>query len=251
MDATAAAAAQEGPGPPPPLPHGSAEFVQRVLRRFLSEGAWGGFPWGYAAATAPEVQRAIATEVLAHPLAVKFPPSVISQRRFLKRYVTMCEEAGEEVAEELYLTYATLATRPSKCATDGYQTFLCRPDVALTVPVSRNLVAGGTTGLALWPAALAMVEWILAGNAGLFAGKRVLELGSGCGLLGLALARLTTAELVLLTDHHPAVLGRLRSTLALNGIVAGVPPPAGPTVDIRSLDWEDFDGHQRSGITAT
>lgn len=52
------------------------------------------------------------------------------------------------------------------------------------------------------------------------AGKRCVELGSGAGLLGVALARLEVREL-LLTDGDHTTLGNLRHNLRLNGVCEG------------------------------
>ena len=60
------------------------------------------------------------------------------------------------------------------------------------------------------------------------AGKRCLELGSGAGLLGVALARLEVRELVL-TDGDQTTLGNLRHNLRLNGVCEGdVRAPGAP-----------------------
>lgn len=55
-------------------------------------------------------------------------------------------------------------------------------------------------GLFLWPASEAMAEFSLQ-NAHLFANKKVVEIGSGTGLFGLAIASVRPSpEKVLLTD---------------------------------------------------
>ncbi|CAK0857827.1 unnamed protein product [Prorocentrum cordatum] len=55
--------------------------------------------------------------------------------------------------------------------------------------------------MATWAAARALDGPLAAGGAELFEGRRVLELGSGCGLLGVALAGV--ARSVVLTDFGP------------------------------------------------
>lgn len=85
-----------------------------------------------------------------------------------------------------------------------------------------------------------------AAGAELFAGKRVLELGSGIGLLGIALAG-SVASSVVLTDFGlmpgeaagesdrlipPGLLGRLQENAEKNGV--------GSKIEVRHLDWHDF-----------
>ncbi|GJE89696.1 hypothetical protein PsYK624_058020 [Phanerochaete sordida] len=70
---------------------------------------------------------------------------------------------------------------------------------------------------------------------------RILELGAGTGLVGLALGRAlerqgTRAELVA-TDYHPTVLANLRANVALNFPAGGAAPVA---VSVHALDWAAF-----------
>lgn len=69
---------------------------------------------------------------------------------------------------------------------------------------------------------------------------RVLELGSGTGLVGLTVGKLlqskrTATELVL-TDYHPTVLENLRSNTAVNFPAEGSPV----AVSVHRLDWSSF-----------
>jgi predicted nicotinamide N-methyase len=79
-------------------------------------------------------------------------------------------------------------------------------------------------GLVLWDAALALVRWLEVAPKALapLRGKRVLELGAGCGLVGLVLADHVGADATL-TDL-PCVLPNLRANVAAN---IGYPSSAG------------------------
>merc|ERR1719305_1907884 len=57
----------------------------------------------------------------------------------------------------------------------------------------------GKLGYQVWPAALAGAAWACQ-NKALFEGKRVLELGSGVGLFGCAIAAVTDAAQITMTD---------------------------------------------------
>ena len=69
---------------------------------------------------------------------------------------------------------------------------------------------------------------------------RILELGAGTGLVGLAVAKLlasskTPSELVL-TDFHPSVLDNLRQNVASNAPSSQSPV----SMSVHSLDWSEF-----------
>ena len=83
------------------------------------------------------------------------------------------------------------------------------------------------------PAGALLAEHIAA-EPGLVAGKRVLELGSGCGLAGLTAAA-TGAAHVLLTDTEPA-LANLRVNIQANKQSAAIPAAV---VAAQVLEWGD------------
>ena len=68
-----------------------------------------------------------------------------------------------------------------------------------------NLITGGTTGLYTWEAGLTLAEWVVQNRAD-FAGKGVIELGAGTGLVSVVLARVTDAARIVATDCSDAVL---------------------------------------------
>lgn len=72
----------------------------------------------------------------------------------------------------------------------------------LHITSSESLVSDGTTGYSLWEASVALLALLYSEPRirQWFAGKRVLELGSGTGLGGLAVAALSQPQSVLLTD---------------------------------------------------
>ncbi|KAJ3092793.1 hypothetical protein HK102_002721 [Quaeritorhiza haematococci] len=95
-------------------------------------------------------------------------------------------------------------------------------------------VGAGVTGLRTWPACLKFVEYICA-NQHLVSGKRVLELGSGSGLLGYACASLG-AKSVILTDGIAEVVERLRQNLLIQQ------GDWNSCCSVRHVVWDSVDG---------
>ena len=88
-----------------------------------------------------------------------------------------------------------------------------------------NMSDGGGT---VWDSALVLLHF-LAQRSELVAGREVLELGAGTGLVGLAAERLFKARKVLLTDL-PGLCPLLQANLHLNSFSAG---------EVRPLLWQE------------
>lgn len=89
-------------------------------------------------------------------------------------------------------------------------------------------------GLLLWEASIAVADALI--ELGPLAGRRVLELGAGVGLAGLA-ARHLGADVVQ-TDHAPEALEMCRRNAVLNGIEG---------VAVEPGDWCDWNGARLAG----
>jgi len=101
---------------------------------------------------------------------------------------------------------------------------------AIDQGTNHGLPDGGTPYFAeLWPAALPMAKWLIAERIGV--GERVLELGCGLGLVGLAMAKVLDAK-VTLTDGSPKALDLVRRVLPANGPFAHEPV-------VERLDWRE------------
>lgn len=84
----------------------------------------------------------------------------------------------------------------------------------------------------LWPAALPLAKWLLDERV-VREGSRVLELGCGLGLVGLALAKIAGAR-VALTDGSLPALELVRTAVAANAPFAHEPV-------VERLDWREPD----------
>jgi len=74
------------------------------------------------------------------------------------------------------------------------------------------------TGQRTWPAAPFMADYLVQNWARTSAAVCVLELGAGCGLLGLTLAQLPGVKDVIMTDHDPGTLVLIREGIARNQV---------------------------------
>ena len=96
----------------------------------------------------------------------------------------------------------------------------------------KTIISHGTTGLRTWEASLYLLDWLLA-NPNLIHDQCVLELGAGCGLLGLACAQWLNAKHVTMTDVNEHVLERLRQNMSL------CHHSNTPCIEAMKLDWSD------------
>ena len=116
-------------------------------------------------------------------------------------------------------------------ADEGFRTYLIDDSTFISLKEKLTIISDGTTGLCTWQAAFYLTEWCIQ-HAEEFRQKKILELGSGSGLVGLSLFKKCQPSSVILTDHHPKVLEKLRVNVQ-NNIAA-------PSVKVEPLDWIDY-----------
>jgi hypothetical protein len=91
--------------------------------------------------------------------------------------------------------------------------------------------ADDTTGLGIWAASLVCAQWMYDQcTNGTFKERRVLELGSGCGLPGLTVAAAANAAKVYLTDFNTKTVDNLKYNVKLNDLT---------TVQVLNMNWQD------------
>lgn len=215
------------------------QFLQMTPTRFFA---------GLSACTSAERQEELVDLLRSRYLSM-FPPSRAYTRAFLKTYLALCERASGNTAECMYeavaeavgeadvgeervcyktylfsssadhLLLAESSPLPPPFWHDAAPFPLPRGCVPVVLQETPQMISQGTTGLCTWPAAMYLAEWI-GEHASLFSGRRVLELGAGVGLAGLALARITAAKSLVLSDCSGQVLSALEKNLVLNGLCA-------------------------------
>ncbi len=179
--------------------------------------------------TAQEQQDFIVNVLVNGELNTLFPCSGAYQRSFLKAYLEKCERtrASEAVPviESLYAAYlaslsaVTSAPRPTADAASTYcfKTYLFSSTLSVTLRERTELISEGTTGLNTWEAALALAEWVLTHLSDVDIGH-IVELGTGTGLVGVVLAKASSAARITLTDCHAGILSLLQENMRVNGI---------------------------------
>uniref|UniRef100_A0A3Q3D8T9 Eukaryotic elongation factor 2 lysine methyltransferase n=1 Tax=Hippocampus comes TaxID=109280 RepID=A0A3Q3D8T9_HIPCM len=123
----------------------------------------------------------------------------------------------------------------------------CGNSVSLLENVA--LISEGTTGLVTWEAALYLAEWAL-DHAQIFAGRKVLELGSGAGLTGVAVCHSCAPSSYVFSDCHQSVLQRLRDNLSINGLLNNKANTSRTEVRVQDLDWTDVTEERLNDIGA-
>ena len=97
---------------------------------------------------------------------------------------------------------------------------------------ARHTEVDSATGATVWDSAIALANLLASHEPSLVHGRRVVELGAGCGLPGIAAARVGASRVVL-TDRAELV-PLLRRNAEANA--------ASDSVDVRVLDWDDDGG---------
>lgn len=102
---------------------------------------------------------------------------------------------------------------------------------------SVNQLSMGTTGLSVWQAScdLSNLFQLIPTNDY----ERVIELGSGCGVSGISVAKMSGCEVVL-TDYDDNVLQLLKENAIKNDLISEENPSTNQA-KVRCLDWCDFE----------
>ncbi|KAJ3119995.1 Protein fam86a [Nowakowskiella sp. JEL0407] len=186
-----------------------------------------------------DTQTSILHSTLLHPLIKSFPPH--NHLAFAKSLYKAVEDQNEEVSEELLKIIMSFP--PSK-ALSGYKHYPVPSSGEVLEPLwvttleDTNIISNGTTGLRTWGASLTLAEYFLSSPELVSKTNRILELGSGCGMLGILLAILGAN--VTLTDTHQMVLDRLVENVSINFANAEA---SGGSMSVLDFDWEseEFD----------
>jgi len=95
--------------------------------------------------------------------------------------------------------------------------------------------ADGGEGLHLWESSVVLSRYSLKHNS-IFENKKIIELGCGCGLLGISILKEIPVEKYIFSDYNSSVLDNLKDNLKLNGI-----SPNNKNIEIKQDDWKDYE----------
>lgn len=95
------------------------------------------------------------------------------------------------------------------------KTFNLVDDKTVSIKEQTLFKANGEEGLHLWEASIVLSRWLILNNENL-TGKSLLELGSGCGLLGIAILKFTNIGSLKMTDYIDSVLDNLKINVETN-----------------------------------
>lgn len=90
----------------------------------------------------------------------------------------------------------------------------------------------------VWDSSLLLSQWIF-NYPELFCDKIVLEIGSGCGPVGVVLASEVDAKAIVLTDRIESVLQNIKFNLDLQKEANGIKNKKDKTVEVCRLDWTE------------
>uniref|UniRef100_A0A3Q2PRF2 Eukaryotic elongation factor 2 lysine methyltransferase n=1 Tax=Fundulus heteroclitus TaxID=8078 RepID=A0A3Q2PRF2_FUNHE len=224
------------------------DILNEFRASFFSMNRLASFPWTFIenelqSNESSEFISELLKQTCLHPLCGKFPPSVRFRRLFLTELIKRQEAAGCDPLDELYDALAEVLGVEE---TPGcYKSYFLPNGDAVSLLESIALISQGTTGLVTWEAALYLAEWALE-NQQVFAGRSVLELGSGVGLTGVTICRSCKPLRFVFSDCHAAVLQKLRENVRVNGLGG----ETSPAVSVEELDWTAATEEQIRGIGA-
>ena len=147
--------------------------------------------------------------------ARRYPLPSSFRLRYLKELIKRIECSHNVVNESIYNDYIDLLNE--KAIDEFHHVTYTVCDRVFTFKQSDKLVTDGTTGLKSYDAGLQLFEQIYANKERIFKNKRLLELGSGCGLTGILISALCEVENYTFTDHHDRVLELIKDNLKING----------------------------------
>ncbi|XP_061702053.1 protein-lysine N-methyltransferase EEF2KMT [Syngnathoides biaculeatus] len=231
--------------------HDRGEILNNFKSCFFATSRLVSFPWtvlerDLERSKSSNVILDILKQTCLHSLCRKFPPSPRYRKCFLSELIRRMESAGCEPLDELYEALAEVVAAQEMA--EGYRTYFLSSWDAVTLLENVALISEGTTGLVTWEAALYLAEWALA-HPQTFAGRNVLELGSGAGLTGIAVCRLCGPSSYIFSDCHQSVLQRLRDNLSINGLNDNTTNTK-TSVSVEELDWTNVTEERLNDISA-
>lgn len=197
-------------------------------------------------------QEKFIDETFLHPVNIKQP---INKKYQLNSIKYLIEKLSETEMDERFYDILMKLFKNQREDKWIYKHYKLKNNF-IKIKQSGNLISNGTTGLCTWHASLALSEFIL-NKKNHFKNKKILELGSGIGLLGFVTANFCQPEKIVLSDCHPEVLSLLEENLRVNfensieneisenKVQCSIQLNSGTNIKILDLPWEEV---EKSGV---
>eukprot|EP01128_Nolandella_sp_AFSM9_P010536 TRINITY_DN7302_c0_g1_i1.p1 TRINITY_DN7302_c0_g1~~TRINITY_DN7302_c0_g1_i1.p1 ORF type:complete len:384 (+),score=67.67 TRINITY_DN7302_c0_g1_i1:40-1152(+) len=180
-------------------------------------------------------QASVYEKVLNDPVCLRYPPSIRYRHSFLKTYIAHIEEEYAAVDDQL-LTYflSNLHLKGKVSESEGAIREVCHSSYDVNERVGLVTIKMATqldsVGLTSWEAGFFLAEYFIA-EPDVLRGKKVVELGAGIGLTGIALAKGVDLAHITLTDYTTDVMQNLQTNVDINKVSSDL-------VSVQTLDWE-------------
>ncbi|EST06042.1 Nicotinamide N-methyltransferase-like protein [Kalmanozyma brasiliensis GHG001] len=248
----------------------SSECLDSVRDNLESLARLLGASGGFITHAPPQLAQKIDEAIQANEPAFEHPPGEVDsfERSYVTRWLTrliselslICSDdddddeaaaQAERLSEQCAELIALAAGRMAAGASVQDHIFQL-DDGTLTVKLRDGALIHDSLGTHTWGAAPLLSQLLLPLEASNGRDLRILELGAGTGLVGLALAswsrryRSHHRTQVVCTDYHPTVLENLAHNISLNGWSSLASRPSVTTSDSsapvsvvsRCLDWQ-------------
>jgi predicted nicotinamide N-methyase len=112
------------------------------------------------------------------------------------------------------------------------KTIIIDNDFSIDLKEQTIFLADGKEGLHLWESSVVLTRFVLK-NSSLFSNKNIIELGTGCGLLGISILKKINVKHFTFSDYNEDVLNNLKENIKINKI-------NNKNYEILKLDWRDY-----------
>ncbi|XP_011564202.3 putative protein N-methyltransferase FAM86B1 [Plutella xylostella] len=177
---------------------------------------------------------------------LQYPVNKNFNRLFCKKLIAFLKT--EEIHDDFYTFLCSVMSDPKDAF--SFVHYVVDNDITKTIIIrqTNSMVVNGTTGLKTWEAALMLADWALC-NPQVFKRKNILELGSGVGFTGIAIAKFCEPSALCLTDHHRTVLDIICRNIEINlpnigketNELVTIYKTNNVTIKTLLLDWEYID----------
>ena len=152
----------------------------------------------------------------------------------------------EEIESRLPLVYNLVPAGVQEEENENGEHHLDHPTTTILISqVTARQSSQGDVGYVMWPSAIVLSRWLLSNQQHIL-GKSVLEIGAGCGLVGIAAARLFAQsnneekkKCVTITDVNDLVIENIDKNILLNDV--------SEVASVAKLDFYEQTGNNESG----